>query len=324
MCTAITYYPGNHYFGRNLDLEYSYEESITITPRNYPFLFRMKKKLEHHYAMIGMAYVYQDYPLYYDATNEWGLSMAALSFDGNACYHPYNSCKDNVTPYEFILYVLGQCRTIKEVEKLIRDLNIVDLPVSDSLQNTPLHWMISDKERSITIESVKEGFRIHENPVGVLTNNPDFPWQITNLNQYMALSPRKPKNNLAIELNLTPFSRGMGAMGLPGDYSSPSRFVKACFVKMNAQAKEEEEDGISQFFHILGAVEQVRGCVKVGEDQNEFTVYSSCVNMDRGIYYYKTYGNSRITAIDMGKEDLEQIKLVSYPLLKKQDVRYQN
>ena len=94
MCTAISYKTKDHYFGRNLDLEYSYVESVTVTPRNYPFHFRKERDFPKHYAMIGMAYVQDDYPLYYDATNEKGLSIAALNFPQNAHYKPFCEGKD--------------------------------------------------------------------------------------------------------------------------------------------------------------------------------------------------------------------------------------
>ena len=100
MCTAITYKTKAHYFGRNLDLEYSYNETITIMPRNFPLRFRHVKSPQTYYAMIGMATVADNYPLFYEATNEKGLSMAGLNFPGNAEYKPYNEDKDNITPFE--------------------------------------------------------------------------------------------------------------------------------------------------------------------------------------------------------------------------------
>ena len=241
MCTAVTYKTKDHYFGRNLDLEYSYKETITITPRNYVFDFRRMGKLESHFAMIGMAYVADGYPLYYDAANEKGLSIAGLNFPGNADYKPYCDGKDNVTPFELIPWILSQCATVSEAERLLSRINLLKENFCDELPLSPLHWIISDKERSITLESVKSGVSIYENPVGVLTNNPTFDYHLFNLNNYMSLTKGEPKNTFAGEkdLALKTYSRGMGAMGLPGDASSMSRFVKAAFVKMNACSGEE-------------------------------------------------------------------------------------
>lgn len=324
MCTAISFRTKDHYFGRNMDYEFSYEESVTVTPRNYPFIFRKVKPLYEHYAMIGMAYVVEDYPLYYEATNEKGLSMAGLNFPGNAVYHDEAEEKDNIAPFEFIPWVLGQCATVEESKALLLKMNMVNIHFSEELLLSPLHWMISDGEHSITVESVKEGLKVYDNPVGVLTNNPPFETQMFMLNNYMSLSKEHPQNHFSKELNLNAYSRGMGAMGLPGDLSSSSRFVKAAFTKLNSVSGDSESESISQFFHILTSVEQQRGCVHIDNGQYELTIYSSCCNTDKGIYYYTTYENSQVTAVDMYREDLEADKPVSYPLVTGQQISWQN
>lgn len=324
MCTAITYATKDHYFGRNLDLEYSYHETVTVTPRNYPFSFRKTAKLSSHYAMIGVAFVVGDCPLYYDASNEKGLSMAGLNFPGNAEYKPYKEGKDNITPFEFIPWILGQCATVAEAKKLLEHINLVEINFSEELPLSPLHWMISDRETSVTVECVKEGLNIYDNPIGILTNNPPFAYQMFQLNNYMGLSPQDPVNHFSNQAKLQTYCRGMGAMGLPGDYSSASRFVKAAFTKLNSVSEESETESVSQFFHILGAVEMPRGCVVAEDGKYDITVYSSCCNVDRGIYYYKTYGNSRINGVDMYAEDLDGSAPVSYPMIAKQQITIQN
>ena len=324
MCTAATYKTKDHYFGRTLDFEFSYEETVTITPRNYPLHFRKVNDLEKHYAMIGMAYVVDDYPLYYDATNEKGLSMAGLYFAGNADYKREKEGCDNVAPFELIPWILGQCSNIAEVKTLLEPMNLIEEHFSSRLPLSPLHWIISDRNASITVESVKEGLKVYDNPVGVLTNNPSFDYHMFNLNNYMGLSIDTPENLFSKDLDLTIYSRGMGAIGLPGDLSSASRFVKVAFTKMNSLSGDSESESISQFFHILGSVDQQRGCVRMGEDQYEITIYTSCCNTDKGIYYYTTYENHQITAVDMHREDLESYSLVSYSLVKGQQILWQN
>ena len=324
MCTAISFTTKDHYFGRNLDLEYSYIETVTITPRNYPLLFRKKESLNTHYAMIGIAYVHNGYPLYYDATNEMGLSMAGLNFPGNADYKPEISEKDNITPFEFIPWILGQCSTVKDAKVLLDKINLLEEHYNNKLPLSPLHWMISDRESSITVESVKDGLKIYENPVGVLTNNPTFDMQLFHLNNYMNLSPQKPENCFSDKVKLERYSNGMGALGMPGDWSSQSRFVKTAFTKLNSVCGTSEEESVSQFFHILGSVEHQRGCVDMGNNLYEITLYSSCCNTDKGIYYYRTYENSQITAVDMFRENLDKNKVITYPLIKKQQIKWQN
>ncbi len=324
MCTAITYNTKNHYFGRNLDLEYSYKEAVVITPRNYSFKFRKKDSIAKHYALIGMAYVVDDYPLYYDAINEKGLGMAGLNFPKNACYKEEQTDKDNIAPFEFIPWILSQCANLEEAKALLNKINIAKINYSEQLPASPLHWIISDKESSLTVECVKDGLKIYDNPVGVLTNNPTFDIQMFNLNNYMSLSTEPPVNNFSKKLDFDIYSRGMGALGLPGDLSSASRFVKATFTKMNSLSSDSEMASVSQFFHILGSVEQQRGCVHMGLDKYEITIYSSCCNLDSGIYYYKTYDNSQITKVDMHKEDLDSNKLICYDLIVGEHILNQN
>lgn len=324
MCTAITYVSKDHYFGRNFDYEISYNEVVTITPRNYKFSFREVGNLDHHFAIIGIAAGIADYPLYYDAINEKGLGMAGLNFSGYADYKKIEEGKENVSPFEFIPWVLGQCSTVDEAKKLLKNLNLVNINFSDELPLSPLHWLLADKEQSIVVESTKEGLRVFDNPVGVLTNNPTFDYQLFNLNNYRVLSTRTPKNNFSDQIELDIYSRGMGGIGLPGDLSSVSRFVKATFTKLNSVSRSSEYESISQFFHILRSVEQQKGLCDVGDEKYEYTIYSSCCNLEKGIYYYRTYDNSQITAVDMNKENLEKDSLIVYPMVETQQINYAN
>ncbi|MDE7453538.1 MAG: choloylglycine hydrolase [Clostridia bacterium] len=323
MCTAATYKTKDFYFGRTLDYEFSYTEEVVITPRNFPFNMRNIDKMTNHYAMIGMAYV-QDIPLYYDAVNEKGLCMAGLNFVGNAFYSGVVPNKINLAQFEFIPYILGKCASVKEAKELLTKINLTNQPYSEKMPVSHLHWIISDRDSSITVENVKEGMKVYENPVGALTNNLPFDEQMFNLNNYMRLSPRQPENLFSDKLPLKAYSRGMGALGLPGDLSSQSRFVRVAFTKMNSVSGESEEESVNQFFHILGSVEQQRGCCIVGEKEYEITIYTSCCNAEKGIYYYTTYENHSITAVDMHSENLEADSLFRYPLDRQEKITYCN
>lgn len=324
MCTAATYLTKDHYFGRNLDLDHSNHEAVTITPRNFPFRFRRAGSLETHYAMIGMACVADGYPLYYDATNETGLSMAGLNFPDNADYKPETPGKDNVSPFEFIPWLLGQCADLSQARTLLARLNLVRIPFRADMPLSPLHWIISDRSGSIVVECVREGLKIYDDPAGVLTNNPPFDFQMLNLRNYMGLTADAPVNRFCPALELEPYCLGMGAIGLPGDLSSASRFVRAAFTRLNSVSGGSESESVSQFFHILGSVAQQRGCVRLGDGRYEITVYSSCCNTDRGIYYYTTYENSQITGVDMHRENLDGRMLSVYSLIIGQQIRMQN
>ena len=324
MCTAATYKTKDFYFGRTLDYEFSYGDEVTVTPRNFCFRFRHMGEVKTHYAMIGMAYVADDYPLYYDAVNEKGLGMAGLNFVGNAKYQDVQAGRENVAQFEFIPWILSQCATVFEARKALEKMNLVGTPYSEKLPCASLHWIIADKDATIVVECVEDGLHVYDNPVGVLTNNPPFPVQMFMLNNYMHVSPSQPENHFAKELPLATYSRGMGGLGLPGDLSSASRFAKVAFTKMHAISGESEAESVSQFFHILGSVEQQRGCCEVEPGKYEITIYTSCVNADKGIYYYTTYENHQIQEVDMHREDLDGATLCRYPLINEEQIHVVN
>ena len=324
MCTAATYQTKDFYFGRTLDNECSYGEEVVIAPRNFPLRFREAGALDRHYALVGMACVLDGYPLYYEAANEKGLCMAGLNFVGNARYNDSRPGADNVAQFEFIPWILGQCAAVDEARALLAKINLIRTPFRPETPAAQLHWMIADRGGAITVESVTEGLRIYDNPVGVLTNNPPFDQQLFNLNNYMSLSAKAPENCFSNALSLRAYSRGMGALGLPGDLSSQSRFVRAAFVRMNSVSGDSEPESVSQFFHILGSVDQQRGCCELGAGMYETTLYTSCINADQGVYYYTTYDNHQITAVDMRREDLDADALIRHPLLHGEQIRMQN
>lgn len=324
MCTAATYQTKDLYFGRTLDYLFSYGEEVVITPRSYPFSFRHMPAMNSHFALIGMACVMNDYPLYYDAVNEKGLCIAGLNFPKNAVYQTPVPGKTNLAQFELIPWLLGQFSTVSEVRKALSSLVLTNDAFCGQLPPTPLHWIIADASEAITVESVADGLKVYDNPVGILTNNPPFDRQLFNLNNYMNLSPKQPCNRFSEQLPLSTYCLGMGGLGLPGDLSSMSRFVRAAFTKMNSVSGDSEEESVSQFFHILGSVDQQRGCSEDEDGKYEITLYTSCCNAATGAYYYTTYNNHQITAVDMHRVDLDSADLKRYPLEDKEQILFRN
>ena len=311
MCTAVCYRRNASYFGRNLDLHCGYGECAVITPRNFEIKMRCEKPIKSHYAMIGMACVADNFPLYYEATNECGLCMAGLNFPENAVYYDFEKGKDNVTPFEFIPWILAQCACIEEAKALLAKINLINIAFSEQLPLSPLHWMISDKNHSIAVEPLKDGLKIYENPFEILTNNPPFEFHRTNASHYMGLSIGQATSRFRKGIPVESYSLGMGALGLPGDFSSASRFIRALFVKENSVSEHSEESNVNQFFHILNSVAMPKGCV-LADEGFEYTRYSSCCNADKGIYYYTTYDHPAIRSIHMSSVDLNQSRLYTY------------
>ena len=324
MCMAATYKRKYHYFGRNLDYEISYGECVVVTPRNFVLEYRNGIVDRTHLAIIGMASVIDGHPLYFDGTNENGLSMAGLNFPGNAYYSPRRGDASDIASFEFIPWILGRCSNVTEARKEIESINLTDECFREDLPPTPLHWIVSDRDSSITVEFMKDGLHIYDNEVGILTNNPPFPYHMFNLANHMGASPKDPENRISDTVMMDRYSRGMGSMGIPGDLSSASRFVKAAFTKLNSVSDDTDEGCMTQFFHIMDSVQQQRGCCDVGDGKYEITLYTSCCNTDTGVYYYRTYGNSQICGVDMHHTDLDGGELYKFPIVEGQHVMMLN
>lgn len=322
MCTAISLTVGGHLFGRTLDLERSYGESVVIAPRRFPFRFSGQPEQARHHAVIGVAHVRDGIPLYYDAVNEHGLGIAALNFPHSAAY-----CSPEegewLAPYEVIPFLLGRCTTAQQAAVLLGGLSVAKHAFSPDLPCTPLHWMLADRQDCFVAEPREDGVRIYRNPVRVLTNEPPFPRQLDRLGDYLNLSPLPAENRFSATLDLAACSRGMGAMGLPGDFSSQSRFVRAAFVSQNARKYSSADEGVARLFQLMACLTVPRGSVRLPEGDVE-TIYTSCCDAVRGVYYFTTAQNPSVCAVDLHRANLEGGEPVSCPLSAPLHIHWQN
>lgn len=319
MCTAVTFHGRRgFYMGRTLDYERSFGEQVVVTPRRFPLRFRHGETLEEHYALVGMAHVAEGWPLYYDAVNEKGLGMAGLLFPESGRYGPPWPGWRNAASFELIPWVLGRCATASEARELLAETRVTEEAFSPALPTSPLHWLAADEKDCFAAEPTASGLVLRSDPAGVLTNEPPLDVQLLGLRNYRGLSAGDGADTFAPGLTLSAYSRGMGALGLPGDLSSPSRFVRAAFTRGNALP----DYGVGQVFHILGAVAQTAGCCRVAEGF-ERSIYTAVWDAKRGVYYYAAYENRRLTAVDMHRTDLDGTALAVYPLRREQDVRWE-
>lgn len=316
MCTCIELKNKDFYFGRNLDLEYRFGEKVVITPRDYGFKLRSEPDFRTRYAMIGMAAVAGDYPLYAEAANEKGLCIAGLYFPGNASYNRPKEGRINIAPFELIPWLLGNYGSVDEAEDDLSRINLTDISFSQEMPLTDLHWMISDRNRCLVLEQTKDGTEIYDNGFGVLTNNPPFPFHEANMSHFLNLTAANPP----LRDGVRPQGQGFGAVGLPGDWSPASRFAKAYFCKANSVCGEDPVSSVTQFFHILDAVAMVRGSVVTSEGKCDITTYSCCIDTTRGAYYYKTYENSAVTCVRLSEENMNRAALTLFELDEKQRI----
>lgn len=329
MCTSLTLksLDDKNFLARTMDFPLTFNESVHLIPRNFKWnSVADKKEYKSKYASLGMSIVMNNHPVLADGINEKGLCCATLYFPGFAHYSKELSEKKiNLAPYDFVYFVLSNCANLEEVIEKVKMVDFIDVPLSFLGITPPLHWTVTDRSgRSIAIENTIEGLKITENPIGVMTNSPEIGWHLTNLRQYIGANPIQNKEVKWGELNLNAFGQGSGTFGIPGDYTPPSRFIRAAYLKHVSVPANDEIEGVTSIFHILANCEVPKGAVlKDGKDL-DFTLYTAAMCSESCTYYYKTYENSQIEAINMLNENLEMLEIKSYHNSKKQQIEYQN
>ena len=306
MCTAI-HLIEDGFFGRTLDFEMSFGERLVAMPREYMTMGEAKNR----YSMIGVGVMREKSVLYFDGMNEWGLSGAALNFPGYAVYDKNEGVKASISSSVFLSFVLGFCKSICEVKDILKNVSISGESFAPDLPVSPLHWMFADATGSVVVESVREGLRIYDNPFGVLTNAPDFNYHTTRLADFVGLRADNPEKCLT-DTHISLYSRGLGALGLPGDYSSCSRFIRALFVKENTRKSKNKKADIVRMRHILSSVSIPLGCVITKEGKPVSTIYTSMCHGERLTYYFYSYGCSNLRGIKLNPEAKELMTLDIY------------
>lgn len=315
MCSGIRFSDnnGHMYFGRNLDWSTGYGEKVVITPRNYKYNSAFLGELPMKSAVIGMAIIEENVPLYFDCANEAGLAIAGLNFPGYAEYEKTAvDGKTNVSAYEFPLWVAMNFSTVDEAEAALKNVAIVDKPINDKFPSSLLHWIIGDKDRSIIVEYTKDGMEIFHNDVDVLTNQPGYNWHHENLRNYLNLDSPEPAKVTWRDATFVPFGSGSLMRGIPGDYYSPSRFVRLAYLNTHYPVKDTEEENVSRLFHSLAGVSMIDGAAAMGDGNFEKTIYTGGFSSATNTYYYNTYDDPAIKKVSLNDNDLNSDKLSSF------------
>lgn len=318
MCTSVALKTkdGKNLFGRTMDFSVEFNESVRIIPRNFKWINVTDKNVKiSKYAFIGMSILTDNHPVFADGVNEKGLTCATLYFPGFAKYEEENiENKENVACYDFVLWTLSQFKNLEEVKKSLENVVIINTVLSILNFAPPLHWILSDKSgKSIVIERTHRGLEVFENPVGVMTNSPNFEWHLSNLRQYIGVRAKQFDNVIWNDLELSAFSQGSGTFGLPGDFTPPSRFVRAVYLKNNIVDINNEIEGVNGIFHILSNCEIPKGTVLKADNSCDYTLYTSVMCSESATYYYRTYENSQISAVHLFNEDLDVLYMKEFP-----------
>lgn len=321
MCTTFVFpTPAGTFAGRNLDLDRHFSERVVLTPRNLPLTFRNGEQLAQHEALLGMATAAGNTPLYAEAINEAGLYMAGLYFPSSAHFVPRgkSSASLGIASFEFITYVLTHAHTVEQARTLLADAYLTDEAFAPGLPVADLHFFLADLTgQALVAEQTGERLELKDDPAQVLTNNPPLEFQLEHLRYFMHVSPTAPANNFSASgsaLSLAPNAQGFGQIGIPGDSTAASRFIRAAFHVQHATRPDTVEASITQVFHILDAVSMVAGATVNGEGLAEVTLYSAALDMSHFAYYVTTYDNRRIMAVRPSTDALEGSSLMQVAL----------
>lgn len=247
-----------------------------------------------------------DMPIVFDGLNEAGLYYGAFYFAGHAVFGEASDANRSkaVSSEELGNWMLGQFATVEEVVAGLKGVEVVGTYVKEIDGFAPFHYAVSDATgASVVIEYTAEGLTVHENTVNAVTNTPTYDWHLTNLRNYIGLTPYNKETIEVGSLKLTPFGEGTGMVGLPGDLSSPTRFVRAVAFANTALPSKSAKDGVFQAFHILNAFDIPKGAIRnpAHEGLTDYTLWTSVGDTDNKIYYYKTYQTQGVESVDVRK-----------------------
>lgn len=321
-CSALAWETedGKHLWGRNFDFNRIAQGSqVTYLPKGIPFYTKgtllennldAADRLETKYAALGMgALVLQSTPTLFEGMNEEGLTGGQLYYRNFAAYQERaRNGKVALQPAFAVTYLLTQCKNVAEVvEKLEKEVTLVNVPILGSVPT--VHWIFSDRSgESVVIESDKDGLHIYRKSMGVLTNSPSYPWHCQNLLNYANVKTEDAED---LKLNGTVIRQcfsGSGGAGLPGDFSSPSRFVRLAFLKEYGIKGKNEEEGVAYMFRLFQNIAFPLGMVKVGDTGNltehdanvtdyDYTLYTSVMCSESLRFYWMTYDSLNLKSI---------------------------
>jgi choloylglycine hydrolase len=302
---------GGYVRARTMEFARDLHSEVIVVPRGYarrgttpdgsPGL-----SWQTRYASVGANAL--GLPVMVDGLNEAGLSVGLFYFPGSAGYMSYRrtDAQRTIAPWELGSWLLDNFADVDEVRARIADISVVPVALAALGTVPPLHYMVSDANgRSLVLEYVDGALRVYNNPLGVLTNSPGFDWQTTNLRNYLFLSPHNPRPGNVGAVEFKPFGEGAGALGLPGDFTPPSRFVRAAFFVQSAVRSASTADAVTQAFHLLNNFDIPMGSVRQQARNGrsgpayEYTLWTSAADMKARRYYFRTYADSRLRMIDL-------------------------
>ena len=286
------------------------QELQSLTPSGMDGV-RFKSK----YGFVGLAVEQKEFMV--EGVNEKGLSAGLFYFPNYGKYQPFAPMEKDksLADFQVVSYVLAKCSSINDVKRELEKVRIINIDPRSST----VHWRFTEPSgRQVVLEIVNEVMHFYENPLGVLTNSPGIEWHWTNLNNYINLQPGNAPEHSFGPLAMKSFGHGSGMLGLPGDFTPPSRFVRAAFFQLTAPQQPNAEGCVFQAFHLLNNFDIPAGTElpmgKASVDLPSATQFTVATDTGNRMIYYRTMYNSTIRCIDLKAIDFSQVKYQSYPL----------
>ena len=314
-CTGITLKAkdGSFVFGRTLEFAHKMDSEVIVIPRNIKFSGITptgKNGLQWKSKFAAVGANFNSTPVIIDGINEKGLSCGMFYFPDLADYQRVvkSDFPKTIAPWQFATWILTNFESVSEVKKNLPKIKVANVVFKKWNMVIPMHSIVTDaKGNSIVIEYIKGQLNIYDNEYGVITNSPSFDWMTTNIRNYLKLSPNNFSKKTVAGKSLTPFGEGSGMFGVPGDFTPPSRFIRALFFSMASLTCDNSKDTAMQAFHILNNFDIPKGTVR--SDKGEVTAYdwtqwTAVHDLHEKNYYYKTKGNSRIRVVKLMKCNL--------------------
>lgn len=313
-------------FVRTMEFGVDLHSTVAVVPQNHKFVGtapegKSGKSWKTKYAFIGPNAV-NDNNFIMDGMNEKGLSAALLYLPGYAKYQEVKPDQYDTTiaPEELCTWILSRFSTIEEVKSGIDQVKVAAIKNKLGFIS-PLHYVVHDVDGNcLVIEYLRDGVKLYDNPLGVMTNSPPLDWHLINLRNYVNLKAQNVSKEKLGNLTLFPIGQGSGLLGLPGDYTPPSRFVRIAFLAQNAAPVKTAEEGVNLGFHLMNNIDIALGTVrqKHGEKVDlEMTQYVTLYDLKNGRLYYRTYTNHDIRVVDMTKLDLTSPVIKNIPMSQK-------
>lgn len=317
-CTGIRLIAadGSVVYARTLEFGFDLKSEILMVPRGYARTGttpdgKQGLKWKSKYASVGMNGV--GLPLVFDGLNERGLAAGLFYFPTSAGYMPYSAADSGrtIAPWEVGSYILENFASVDEVKAHIGTIVVPSVVFSQWGSVPEIHYVVHDTSgKSIVIEYVGSKLNVYDNPLGVITNSPSFDWHMTNLRNYVNFSMNNAPPVHLGPVKLVPTGQGSGMLGLPGDFTPPSRFVRAVAFTQSAFRPKTEQDAVLEAFKILNNFDIPRGSARDGQKdahgnvQADYTLWTGASDLKARRYLFRTYDNSQIRSVDLMDMDV--------------------